>query len=179
MRQQHHHPPVLTATEKSGNPSARADAVACRGGYSLEARWRGPGLARGWLVWRRQERVQYEFFANEAERRLPDWKKQNNLDRAGTISRAYEGYGDASTETRVSNARKWLQAYRERSEQAALPVFASPTRATPAPYHLDRDPLMLLGDNLKRLGIAISQTMPIQSSANTSKVGIHGRGGRS
>ena len=41
--------------------------------------------------------VQYEFFANEAERMLPSWKTQTSLDRAGAISRAYEGYGDTST----------------------------------------------------------------------------------
>jgi len=55
--------------------------------------------------------VQEEFFANEAESRIPEWKAQQNLNDAGSISYRYEGYGDNSTATRVANAHAWLRGY--------------------------------------------------------------------
>jgi hypothetical protein len=82
------------------------------------------------LDWRSKE-AQYEFFVSEAERMLPDWKAQTSLDRAGFISRTYEGYGDASTETRVNNASKWLRAYRERVAAKS----PTPNRDTKNPIH--------------------------------------------
>jgi hypothetical protein len=110
--------------------------------------WAGPagdgGISHGIFQWNRgrfvalqafaaskgkswdDKMVQYEFFADEAERALPNWKTQTSLDNAGTISHAYEGYGDDSTQTRVSNAQKWLDAYRVRSGQPMTPAHTSP-----------------------------------------------------
>ena len=75
--------------------------------------------------------AQFEYFADEVEGKIPGgtavpvWAQQGDLSQAGAISHAYEGYGDASTETRVNNARKWLSAYRERPDQAATPASLS------------------------------------------------------
>ena len=73
----------------------------------------------------RTDPAQFEYFADEVEGKIPDgtavpaWAQQRDLSHAGAISRAYEGYGDASAETRVNNALKWLRAYRERTDRAA------------------------------------------------------------
>jgi hypothetical protein len=76
-------------------------------------------------------RAQYEFFADEAEKRLPEWKRASDLSGAGYISHAYEGYGDNSTGTRVANAEQWLKAWGARGSAATSP--ARPVTPTPAP----------------------------------------------
>jgi Phage tail lysozyme len=76
-------------------------------------------------------RAQYEFFADEAEKRLPEWKRAGDLSGAGYISHAYEGYGDNSTGTRVANAEQWLKAWGARGSAAVTP--ARPMTPTPAP----------------------------------------------
>lgn len=55
--------------------------------------------------------VQVDYFAKEAEGRMPQWKSQGDLSHAGAIGKAFEGYGDDSTGTRVANAQKWLAHY--------------------------------------------------------------------
>jgi hypothetical protein len=59
----------------------------------------------------RTDKAQYEYFADEAERMIPNWKSQTDLSHAGSISHAYEGYGDLSTGTRVGNAMRYLRLY--------------------------------------------------------------------
>lgn len=73
------------------------------------------------------ERTQWEFFADEAERRDPMWKRQPDLSNAGPIGYNYERYGDNSTGVRVANAERWLQAYEKRQQRLAR--TAAPTGA--------------------------------------------------
>jgi hypothetical protein len=102
--------------ESSFNPNASGDPSV-------------PGGSHGYFQWNRgrlaalQElaakegkdwhdpSVQQEFFANESERMLPNWKTQNDLSHAGSISHAYEGYGDNSTGTRIGNSAAFLKRY--------------------------------------------------------------------
>jgi len=102
-----------------------------------------PGGSHGWFQWNRDrlaalkayatghgedwttERAQEEFFANEAERKIPNWKTEHGFENAGEISHAYEGYGDNSTGTRVANAKAFLGRYREHHMKPV--AFQAPT----------------------------------------------------
>jgi hypothetical protein len=85
----------------------------------------------------RTDAAQFEYFADEVEgtvvggTAIPAWPQQRDLSRAAAISRTYEGYGDNSTGARVANAEKWLDAYRNRPDQAATTPASPPTGANP------------------------------------------------
>lgn len=93
-----------------------------------------------------EERTQQEFFANESERKIPNWKSERGFDSAGNISHRYEGYGDNSTGTRVANAREFLKRYNNR----------------PAPFHAPEHPHSIViqkqaGANVPRSMFSIAQ----------------------
>jgi hypothetical protein len=81
-----------------------------------------------WLT----DAAQFEYFADEVEgtiaggTAIPTWPQQRDLSNAAAIGRAYEGYGDNSTGTRVANAKKWLYAYREGPGRATTPTLVLP-----------------------------------------------------
>ena len=50
------------------------------------------------------------------------WHAEHDLSHAGAIGKAYEGYGDNSTGTRVANAREWLRRWQSRNIQARAPL---------------------------------------------------------
>jgi hypothetical protein len=130
----------------------------------------------------RTDAAQFEYFADEVEGKIPggtavaSWPQQRDLSHAGAISHAYEGYGDDSTETRVNNARKWLSAYREHFDRATTPTPAPPSGVTIAAHQPIGDPLMQLGDTLKRFVHVISQTTTPHVTANVAKIQVRGRG---
>jgi hypothetical protein len=68
----------------------------------------------------RTNTAQYEYFADEAERMLPGWKKAADFSSAGQISHDYEGYADNSTGTRIGNARKWMRAFQSDHSSPAV-----------------------------------------------------------
>jgi hypothetical protein len=88
----------------------------------------------------RTDAAQNEYFADEAEGKIPGgtsvkgWKSVPDLSRAGEISHEYEVYGDNSTGTRIGNARKWLRAYLEAHGGKAPPpaTAGAPTAGAPA-----------------------------------------------
>lgn len=75
--------------------------------------------------------VQVDFMAKEAENMIPSWKGQQDLSRAGAIGKAYEGYGDNSTGTRVANANRWAGSYHPSADATAFKGGA----AFSAAYH--------------------------------------------
>jgi Phage tail lysozyme len=116
--------------ESSFNPNGPAGDPSIPGGSHGLFQWNRDRLlalksyaektGRPWS----DERVQEEFFANEAERKIPNWKTEHGFENAGEISHAYEGYSDNSTGTRIANAKAFEQRYAEHHHNAPHPFVA-------------------------------------------------------
>ena len=114
------------AQQESGfNPTASGDPSVPGGSHGIFQWNRGrldalkayaAGHGEDW----EKERTQEEFFANEAERKIPNWKSERDFSSAGEISHAFEGYSDNSTGTQIANAKSFLGRYWDHQKPVAF-----------------------------------------------------------
>lgn len=75
--------------------------------------------------------TQVDFFNQEARAKIPTWAAQHSLAGAGSISHAYEGFGDNSEGTRVGNSARFLKLYNSRGADPGHTLPHRPVSHTP------------------------------------------------
>ena len=55
--------------------------------------------------------TQVDFFNQEARAKIPTWASQRGLGMAGSISHAYQGFGDDSEGKRIGNSVRFLKRW--------------------------------------------------------------------